>query len=862
MMSAESAEIREQFEQCLTEYVYSNREGELQEAYQCGRLALQAGESALDMVERYHIILRDLIQEMPEGESVDSILTRGAEFLSEALATFEMQQRGFREITRTLQDKNKTLQDEIEKRKQAEEDLEGARDFYHAILENSQDGIAVIDLDEERILYRNEALTQSLGYSGNELEDYQMGELIHDEDRKILDDLIEKAGENLNRSFESVVRAQHKNGTWRTLDVRVRSFRDHTGKVRFITNSRDITEKHQMREFYETILNNSLDGISVLDLENEEVIFRSPAVAEILGYDAEELDNIEATDLVHPDDEEKMYRMLEQAGENPGESKQEDLRYRHKDGSWHVLETRVRTFIDQDSKTKYIANSRDITEKHRYRKEADEKQQELEEAQRIAHIGNWRWEVEENDLIWSEEVYRIFGYEPDEIELRYELYLQMIHEDDREHVNNTVEKAFQENDSFDYEHRLVRPGGEVRWAYCKGEVTRNAEGDPVRFRGICRDITDQKEYERQLRQKQHELEEAQRIAHIGNWRWELQGDRELYWSDELFRLYGYEPGGLDLNYENYIQLQHPDDRDYVRSVIKKAIEERGSYEYEHRVNWPNGETHILFGRGKVVTDDKGEPVRIVGTCQDITKQREYEKKLKNYSKRLRQLSARLEQTREEERIRMAREIHDELGQTLTVLKMDLGMLESQFAKKGDEGNLPVELVDAKKTVDTVLDSVKRIVTDLRPEILDNLGLGEAVDWQAEKFEKRTGIDVNVTTELNGKELNDKTATAVFRVYQEALTNVAKHAEAETVTVEFYQNDSELVLSIQDDGKGITDEDIERTASLGILSMQERIHSVTGNLTIDGIPGEGTKVTVTVPMETNSKQETRDDNNGD
>lgn len=215
---------------------------------------------------------------------------------------------------------------------------------------------------------------------------------------------------------------------------------------------------------------------------------------------------------------------------------------------------------------------------------------------------------------------------------------------------------------------------------------------------------------------------------------------------------------------------------------------------------------------------------------------------------MRNLSVRLQLVREEERKVIAREIHDELGQLLTTLKMGL----SRLGRTTDQGKEPL-LEKAKALIDLVdmtIQSVKRISTDLRPAILDDLGLLAAIEWQAEEFQDRSGIKCEVSTGSKDVALEQEHAIAVFRIFQEALTNIARHANATRVKVSLKEKGDKLLLQIRDNGKGITEEQVHSSRSLGLIGMRERAHSLGGELDIKGIPDKGTTIKVTVPLHHN------------
>ncbi len=223
-----------------------------------------------------------------------------------------------------------------------------------------------------------------------------------------------------------------------------------------------------------------------------------------------------------------------------------------------------------------------------------------------------------------------------------------------------------------------------------------------------------------------------------------------------------------------------------------------------------------------------------------------EEELRSSREQLRSLSGHLQSAREEERTHIAREMHDELGQTLTALKIDLSSLKSELPEGGKD--FLKRLDSSLGLTDRTIQTVKRISGELRPKLLDTLGLVAAMQWQGRDFEKRTGVACAVTADKEDIILDGELSTAIFRVFQEALTNVARHAEATRVEVSLRQRGGQLELVIRDNGKGITKERIEQSGSLGLVGMRERVRYWGGEFAIEGKKSKGTTVTVTIPTE--------------
>jgi len=219
--------------------------------------------------------------------------------------------------------------------------------------------------------------------------------------------------------------------------------------------------------------------------------------------------------------------------------------------------------------------------------------------------------------------------------------------------------------------------------------------------------------------------------------------------------------------------------------------------------------------------------------------------LKESSRQLQALAANLELAREEERTQIARELHDQLGQALTAMKFDLAWLTDRLVQK--DATLARKAKTVKTQMDTMIKTVRRIATELRPGMLDDLGLAASIEWQARDFEKRTGIVCTVSVYAEDLPLARAQSVALFRIFQEALTNVARHASAQHIEVKLAATPEALTLQVHDDGRGIQAQEIAGLHSLGLLGMRERAKRMGGTFDIQDVPGDGTIVTVFIPV---------------
>lgn len=257
---------------------------------------------------------------------------------------------------------------------------------------------------------------------------------------------------------------------------------------------------------------------------------------------------------------------------------------------------------------------------------------------------------------------------------------------------------------------------------------------------------------------------------------------------------------------------------------------------------------VLWNSANIYAEDTTTLLGTIAQGQDITERKRTEETLRKSYEQIRNLTSHLQTIREEERTSIAREIHDELGQALTALRMDSDWLEGRMPK--DKKEMLERVTAMSRMIDMAIEMVKRISSELRPGILDDLGIGAAIEWQAQEFRNRTGIECEIRIDPEEMTLDKNLSTTIFRIFQEAITNVARHAKATKVSITLEQKENQLVLAVKDNGKGITQEHISDPRSYGLLGIRERAYVYGGEVTISGVKGEGTTVTVIIPLSKN------------
>lgn len=343
-----------------------------------------------------------------------------------------------------------------------------------------------------------------------------------------------------------------------------------------------------------------------------------------------------------------------------------------------------------------------------------------------------------------------------------------------------------------------------------------------------------------LQQRELSLAQAQELAQMGSWRFDVQ-QRHLECSDECYRIFGWSPT-TPIKPSRLLRAIHPEDR--PRAYRRwRDLQEGGPTDIQYRIK-VDDDLKWLHERSELQQADDGSR-HCVGAVLDITEIKHKEAQLRRSKQRLRELVAHREQAREEERAHIAREVHDELGQQLTALRMDVTMLKLRYPEVAPEFEVHVRRM--KEAIDTCIVSVRQVASSLRPAVLD-MGVVASVDWLLKNFSERTGIATAFVAPVDDLLLDDARATAVFRVLQESLTNIARHAQATRIDVVMRCDDKVLHISVADDGRGFDAKVVRNKRGFGLMGIRERVLVFGGQARFDTVLGQGTTVRLSIPLD--------------
>src|SRR5919108_232962 len=397
-------------------------------------------------------------------------------------------------------------------------------------------------------------------------------------------------------------------------------------------------------------------------------------------------------------------------------------------------------------------------------------------------------------------------------------------QDERRTYRTQLSRLLQLDRVRDWKVRLQPRNGPSFPVAITAATVYDSQGRVVSLRWVIRDITERKRAEQALQESEERFRAIFDQAAVGIAQLSPEGS-VLLANQRLCDMLGYTPE--ELLTRPWQEIIHPDDRargcEYLCRLLAGEIR---AYTAEKR--YIRGDGTFLWGHAtaSLVREPPGAPKYIVSVVQNITerkvaeeKTRQAEQTLRSFQEQLRDLATHLQERQEEERRCIAREIHDELAQTLTALKIDISWLMRRLDKAPRA--VQERLKEMGALLDTLVNSVRRIGTELRPDVLDDLGLTAAIEWALQEMHKRTGMPYELSLPPEDIPLDQGRATAMFRIFQEALTNVLRHAEASKVVVRVMQHADALLLEVADDGKGITPAQLTDRTSLGLLSMRER-----------------------------------------
>jgi PAS domain S-box-containing protein len=592
------------------------------------------------------------------------------------------------------------------------------------------------------------------------------------------------------------------------------------------------------------LVESSPDGI--LLVRDLRVEFLNPAAARLLGTShPAQLLGTPILELFHPDSQGVIQARIGRAvrGERLPPVDEKIVRV---DGSPTDVEVHASLLPGRGGRELQVT-VREITERKRREARLHESEERLRLAFAGAQEGVWDWNVETGAVVYSPRWKQMLGYADDEIAPHVNIWEQLLHPDDRARAK-ALKDAVERGQPYEGEFQLRHKAGHYITVLTRGlPIRREEDGRLVRIVGTHLDITQRKRTELALRESEERLTLAFAGAQEGIWDWNLETNAVVY-SSRWKQMLGYGDDEIEPYISAWERLVHPADRATADRAHESVTRGQPTYEAEFRLRHKDGHYVHVLSRGFPVRRDAGGPViRIVGTHFDLTERRKREAEHART-----ELLAHLVFVQEDERRRIARDMHDQFGEQLTALSLRIALLTEACAPRADlAGHLA-----ALETIAQRLDrDVDQLVWQLRPTALDDLGLRAALTNYIQEWSQRAHIAAELhTSGLLDDRLAPEVETALYRIAQEALNNVAKHSSARRVEVILERRAECVLLILEDDGVGF--EPAHSAADrhgFGLVGMQERAALVGASLAIESTPGKGATILVRMAVPTDKGQ---------
>jgi PAS domain S-box-containing protein len=525
-------------------------------------------------------------------------------------------------------------------------------------------------------------------------------------------------------------------------------------------------------------------------------------------------------------------------------------------GKIRWLQTVKRPLIGDDGKaTLVLGSSTDITQRKLTEEKLRENQKQYAMATAAGGVSVWALDVETGDLRTDPVLPTQLGTEVAETYPR-DLWVKHIHPEDLERLLENERRMLdpmaprnEEGNSLmpEIEFRGLRSDGSVIWFFGRGTVIWAKDGKPLRTIGTCTDITARKQAEAALHESEERLARTETFSLVMVTHVDLEG-RWLKVPPTLCDLLGYTEG--ELLGHRFHEVTHPEDIDADWSQCLRLIRgEIKSFDLEKRYIRKDGSVVWAYINCSVVTDAQDKPIHFITYIRDITNRKLNEEKLRAYQESLRQLANELNTTEERERKRFAADLHDHVGQSLVLAKLDLGRLGELV--NGFDANAGSIIERLDYTIDQALHETRGLMQDLSPQVLYTLGFDAALEWLAENMQERYDLVCHIEGGKQPSPLSGDAAVVAFQTVRELLINVVKHAGVKEAHVYVTQRGNLAVIHVEDQGKGFAPEELDLPRShgggFGLFSIRERLSLLGGSLAINSSPGKGTSAQVAIPV---------------
>jgi PAS domain S-box-containing protein len=457
----------------------------------------------------------------------------------------------------------------------------------------------------------------------------------------------------------------------------------------------------------------------------------------------------------------------------------------------------------------------------------------LAEAQRLASVGSWQWDAVTDTVTWSEELYRIVGRDPSLPPVSYHDQAKFYTSASWKQLQAAIEEASRTGKSFELDLEMTLPGGGRKWLVVRGEALRSANGRVVQLRGTVHDISERKRAEQALRESEERFRLVANTAPVMIW---MSGpDKGCTYCNQTWLDFTGRSIEAAMGH-GWIESTHPQDRERCMDIYVQAFDRREEFTMEYRVRRHDGQYRWVMDSGRPRSNADGSFAGYIGSCVDVTERKLAEDAISSVGRRL--IAA-----QEEERTRIARELHDDIGQRLALLSIELETLQ----RAPNQREFPGRIYQLLKQTSEIASEIQAISHRLHSSKLEYLGLVAAARGYCAELSEQQNVGIDFLDEGVPRSLPAEIEMSLFRVLQEALRNAVKHGRVHQVKVELRARGSDVHLTVRDFGVGFDPAIALHGKGLGLVSMQERVRLVHGELTIDSAPNSGTSIHVRVPL---------------
>jgi PAS domain S-box-containing protein len=737
---------------------------------------------------------------------------------------------------------------DITERKLAEKAIQESEAKYKTIFESTGTATLIVE-ENKKITMANAECFNTTGYKPDELIGMNWTDFVSEESLAEMvnnHELRRKDPESAPKKYQ--VKLINKKGEERyaILDIGMIPFTKSS-----IVSILDITEVklaeealRESEEKYRTLITQSPDGIFVVDLSGKFLSVNNSMSVE-LGFSEKEFLSMNISSIIPENYIKQFEARLKKIINGKGISESIEYKVKGKFGRIIYVEVLSAPYYKGNKLIGFQGIARNITERKIAEQSLRRSREEFKNYFDSSTVGlsvtapNKSW-IEVNQRFCE-----IMGYSKEEIlKLDWET---LTHPDDLTEnlklFNQVLEGKI---DSYKILKRFLKKDGSIVYISLSTICQRNAEGSVSQFLTSYIDITERKLAEDALTESKILFQTLADVSPVGIFR--TTPDGNINYVNPTWSIIS----GLSVENaleDGWLSAVHPDDRDKIKNEWQYAIKSKKESFADYRFLLADGTIRWVMGQAVPEIGSKNQVVGYIGTITDITQRKKAEEDILESRKQMKELYARLTDIRENERADISREIHDQLGQSLTALKIDLNWLKDKMITTSEMNRKLQGMIDI---VNVTIKDVQRISSDLRPGMLDDLGLASAIQWYSQEFEKRTGISCHLQLD-EPPDMDSKVSLALFRILQEALTNVIRHANAKNVEIKLYLYRNNIILEIIDDGVGIKSNQINHKYSLGLVGIRERVNQFNGSFELNSEENNGTSLTVTIPNQTVDKK---------